>query len=381
VQSTSIGASSPENENPAGASNTAGPDDLERSQAVSTDLAKKPTEEQAELPFANDEERIKAIADGKYVPGRGEAKAEMVKAQPLADVIKLPRPEHPDHVLTSLPLVRHWLFAPDKTKLRIRKFQVEASIKGHKVMQSLTIGDDFSGPNKGYGVLTTRHQRALFVLQHLWQQQGGHLATLDGKRSAVLTCSSWQLEEHLFGSHGGEEKRMAKRIIHELNSIPIKIENYVDRDGYVSNFETNGLIRGYTFASSRRVQDGQMGFPWVEIYLGPLVVKAFEENEIKPLHLGVVRGFKSDIAALLYPKLDYLLSLHDETEHRLDGLVQKLGLTGEQLEQRSYRLRKFNRPIEELKGKPLSSGGELLVDVKPTTDGQDWKLVATRSRK
>lgn len=356
----------------------------EASPSMSDSIAPKNTAQQDLFSFSSDEQRWKAIADGKLVVAKAEEKpapkpdaVEPEKVQQLAEVIRLVKPEHPDYVLTALPVVRHWLFAPDKTKLRYREFQVDVRYKGRDVVQSLSIGDRFAGPNKGYGVLTTRHQRAMFALQHLWQQQGGRMATANGRRYGTVCCSSWQLEQAIFGSHGGRQKDMVRQIVQELAAIPVKIENYVGRDGNLHTLDVTSLIHGY-FASSRKVADGQMGFPWVEILLGPLVVQAFEANEVKPINLEVIRGFSSDTAALIYPKLDYLLSLHDQTELRLDGLVSKLGLSAKRLTERNYRRSKFVEPVAELNGKPLSNGGELVVSLEPTSDGEDFKIIAEK---
>src|SRR3954449_8927644 len=86
VQSTPVGDRTPENENPASACNTAGSDDLEITQAVRTDLAKKPTEEQVATKQPDLFARLPEIAAGTFVPGRGEVKSEPVKienAQPM----------------------------------------------------------------------------------------------------------------------------------------------------------------------------------------------------------------------------------------------------------------------------------------------------------
>lgn len=358
----------------------------ETSPYMSESIANKNTSQQGQLDFYSEEKRWKAIAEGKLVmkpedkPAAPAPKAdtpEPEKVEQLAEVIRLMKPEHPDYALTSLPLVRNWLFAPDKTKLRYREFQVGVSYKGREVVQSLSIGDRFAGPNKGYGVLTTRHQRAMFTLQHLWQKQGGRMATANGRRFGTVCCSSWQLEESLFGTHGGRQKDMVRQIVQELSAIPVKIENYVGRDGSLNTLDVTSLIHGY-FASSRKTPDGQIGFPWVEILLGPLVVQAFEANEVKPINLEVMRGFSSDTAALIYPKLDYLLARHDQTELRLDSLVSKLGLSAKRLKERNYRRSKFVDPVAELNGKPLSSGAELVVTLEPTVDGEDFKIIAKK---
>ena len=381
VQTTPVGVRSPENKNPASASNTAGHDDRSLETTVSAELAKKPTEVQATTKQPDLFSRLPEIAAGTFVPGRGPMTAELVdieKAQPMAEVIRLPSPEQASHVLTALPVVRHWLFAPDKTTLRYREFVHETSYRGKDIIQKICIGDKIAAERgEGYRVFTTQTQRALFGIQHLWQTQGGRLVSINGKRFGSVSCSSWQLEAALFGSHGGRQEKLIRYLVQQLASVPLKIENYVDQEGKISTLDVTGLLFG-EFASSRRAANNQIGFPWIEMVVHPLLVSAFERKEVKPIDLEVLRGFKSDIAALLYPKIDHHLATHASVEMRLDGLVEKLGLTGKQLGQKSYRLRKFVDPVGELTGKPTSSGGKLYVEIQPTADGHDWKLIAKR---
>lgn len=312
-----------------------------------------------------------------------EAGSSFRSAQHLADVIKLPEPSNPEHALASIPLIRHWLFAPDGTKLRFREVSIPTIYKGRCITQVVRIGDRFAGAGQGYGILTTRHQRAIFILQELWQKQGGRLALVNDVKRGTVCASSWELEEMLFGSHGGRQKRMVRAIIQELASIPVEVKNYIGPDGEVQDIDVSGLLAGAEFRSSRRNCDKQqLGFPWAEIYLSSIVTRAFEKHAVKPINITVLKCFKKDISALLYPKLDYYLSNHTEVEMRLDNLIERLGLTGEQLLQPSYRRRKFEPIAEELTGQPLSSRGYVIdAKIEKTADGDDHKLVARRRRK
>jgi hypothetical protein len=312
----------------------------------------------------------------------GAADASRVSVQPLAEVLKLPEPLDAEHVLASVPLVRHWLFAPDGSKLRYREFRVRTSHEGRDVVQTIRIGDRFAESDTGYGVLKVRHQRALFGLQHLWQKQGGKLAQVNGVRRGIVCTSSWDLEDVLFGTHGGKQKRIVRALIQQLASIPVAIENYIGPDGHISDLDVSGLIAGAEFQNSRRASaSGQLEFPWVEICFSSIITRAFEQSAVKPLNMRVLKDMRSDLSALLYPKADYLLSTNSETELRLDGLVEKLGLSGDQFHQPGYRLRKFVPVAEELNGQPLSLDGYMIeAKLVPTTDSRDHKLVLRRRK-
>lgn len=297
----------------------------------------------------------------------------------LSDVIHLPRPSNDEHGLAAVPLIRHWLFAPDGSKLRHRDFYVHTEHRGRRLVQRIRIGDRFSEPGTGYGVLKARHQRMLFALQDLWQKQGGRLAIVDGARIGVVRGSSCDLEARLFGSHGGQQKRIVRALVQQLASIPVEITNYIGQDGEVHDMDITGLLDGATFCRTRH--GGQRGAPWIEIYLSAIITRAFDAKSIKPVNLRVLNEFRSDLAALLYPKIDYYLAANPETEMRLDGLVAKLGLSGNQLHQLKYRMRKFAPVVAELNGKPLSKEGYIIeAKLVPTSDGLDYKLVARRKK-
>ena len=323
------------------------------------------------------------LSDSREAPENAPRKLEKSPpyVEPLAEVIVLPRPSQDDCALASIPLIRHWLFAPDGSKLNCREFKVRTRHQDEDIIQTIRIGDHFAEAGQGYGILKARHQRLLFALQELWQNQGGRLARVDGIRRGVVCASSWELEEILFGSHGGRQKRILRSLIQQLSSIPVSIDNYIGSDGNLTDLDLTGLISGAEFRGASRGSKSQLGFPWVEIYLSSVITRAFEQSAVKPLNLRVLGDLKGDVAALLYPKIDYYLATNSETEMRLDGLVEKLGLQNAQMNKPSYRRAKFQPVIEELNGKPLSKEGFVIsAKLVPTADGRDHKLVATRKR-
>lgn len=311
---------------------------------------------------------------GQRPPG---APAQGAAAQgAAAQVLVLPAPE--DRSLTALPLVRNWLFAPDRSRLKWRRVEQTITHQGRPLRQAITVG--LPDTKKGFGVLTTRHQRAIFVLQRLWQQQGGRVVEREGRRVGLVRASSWELEEALFGAHGGRQKKLVRHIIHELNAIPIHFDGLPLPDGTIAEIAVSGLVNGYIFGGQRDISGQQLGLPWAEIELHPWVIAAWEAQDVKPLDLKVLDQLSSDLARLLYPKLDWLLSRHERAEFRLLGLVDRLGLTDSKLRQPAYRRRQFARVAKELSGAPLSAGGALRVSIQAVQQGGDDKLVARRTK-
>lgn len=283
--------------------------------------------------------------------------------------------------LVAIPMVRHFLFAPDRTKHSVRHFNVECKHRGQRLVQAFRIGDAHAAPGKGYGVLTVRHQKALFALQEIWQQQSGQMVHWRGRRLGLVKVTSWQLEDRIFGTHGGRQKQMLRQVLQELTSIPVAIKNYIDADGEVTDVDMTGLLAGAFFSQSAKGSKGQRrSGAWVEIVLGEVLTRAFEMGNHKPLALRVMDDMP-DIPALLYPKLDYLLCDKTEVRYRLPTLVQNLGLTGQIERQPSRRRRLFSAAASELDGKPLSKPGRVLyvrVAQGAAADGEDL-LIASSS--
>lgn len=290
--------------------------------------------------------------------------------------IKVLKPNEVDQEIVALPVIRNWLFAPDNTQLRYREFDIPIEHKGQVITQKIKIGDKWAGPTEGYKILTARHQRALFALQALWQDQGGNLVEISGKPHGIVAGSSWELEDRIFGNHGGDQKHRLRRIIQGLASIPIAIDNYIFPDGSVGRLALTGLLQG-----AEIIEKGQNA-PWAGIILSSLVTHAFDTSAIKPLNLRILAKLGGSPAALLYPKIDHLLSHHPRTELRLDHLAERMGMTGDKrMAQTAYRARKFEPYVEALDGLPLSKKGFVIeASLEPTADQRDHKISATRRR-
>jgi len=331
------------------------------------------------------DDRAKKHADEARQRAGAETRGPAGKpvTQPLADVVKLTLPSDPDQALVAAPIVRHWLFAPDATRTRFREFTVEVRHRRRSLVQKVRIGDRFAEAGDGYGVLKARHQRALFVMQDLWQRQGGRLVEVDGVRLGFLCASSWELEEGLFGHHGGRQKKLVRQIMQQLASIPVAVDNYIGPNGKLEDIDLTGLIRGAEFRTAKKGSANQLGFPWVEVALSSVVTQAFEASAVKPINTKVLSELGGDPAALLYPKVDLLLSSHESTELSLSHAAVRLGMTGDkQMHQSGHRRRKFEPVAKRLDGLPLSKDG-CVIDAKlePTADKRDHKLVFRRKRR
>jgi hypothetical protein len=104
-----------------------------------------------------------------------------------------------------------------------------------------------------------------------------------------------------------------------------------------------------------------------------------------PLIYDVAISFKSEIAQLLYPRIDLIMYDKKRYERRTEGLFDDLGLKGKTYAYASVRKRRLEPALSEMEGKPLTSGILTLATLERTTDGKDYKVVfekkAYRKRK
>lgn len=326
---------------------------------------------------------LQKYTDGVIKPAVDDLKDSVSEGPPFFEILDgglgLKQPSS-DNALIAIPVIRHWLFAPDRTKARTRRFSVTVKHQGQRLVQDFQVGDPHAALDKGYGVLTARHQKALLALQEIWQCQGGRMANVNGRRQGLVSASSRELEIKLFGRPGGRQSIMVRQAIQELASIPVSIKNYIGPANDVRDIDMTGLISGAFFNDKPSSQGSVKRLPWVEILLGDIVTRAFEQQAVKPLNLMVMRGLSGDLATLLYPKLDYLLFANSSVSFALMTLVRNLGLHGEIERKPSRRRRLFETVARELNGKPLSSRGRILhtrIDYGASTDGDDF-LTATR---
>ncbi len=286
-------------------------------------------------------------------------------------------PPQTDMAMVSIPVIRHWLFAPDRTRTKSRRFTVDIKHHGKRVAQEFVIGDIHAAIGKGYGILTTRHQKALMVLQEIWQRQGGRMTSVGNIKQGYVSSSSWELGEKLFNGHGGKQVRLVRQVIQELSSIPVSIKNYIGGDGEIFDIDMTGLISGALFSNSRHHSHptNPIKDPWVEIALGSIVTRAFEQRAIKPINMAVMKSLNGDISSLLYPKLDYLLHSNSSVSFSLGTLVKNLGLRGEVQKRPSRRRRLFDSAAKSLTGKALSGRNRILrASISPGVgrDGEDF---------
>ena len=110
----------------------------------------------------------------------------------------------------------------------------------------------------------------------------------------------------------------------------------------------------------------------------PEILRLLLKNHTKPLFLDTVMGIRGEIALLLYGYLDLILSDKTHFERNLAGLFEELGLVGSSYRARAHRRLRLKPALEELEGKPLTTGILKTLRIESNADDKDDKLVVDK---
>lgn len=222
------------------------------------------------------------------------------------------------------------------------------------------------------GALTTEDQKTLYALVKQWEERGktNTLTPVSLKRLAKLLKKKW----------GTQTVKGLINSLSRLRATPFTWTNsYFDS----STGETVEVLDMFNILSDMRIAKRSKGdvitkeagyFKFHELVLANL-----QNNHTKPVLYDVAISFQSEIAQLLYSRLDRLLFDKSQYERRTKELFDDLGLEGKAYQNLSDRKRTLERAFKELIGKPLTSGRISSAVLEPTVDGKDFKAVVRKS--
>ena len=219
-----------------------------------------------------------------------------------------------------------------------------------------------------YGNLSTRDQKIYYVLFKLWDEAG--------RPETEVSFSLQKIARFLGEEWGSKECRSITRALLQLRGVLFVWENsYFDKNSgeHIERLDTFNILSELTIARRSRklhATNEQCAFQFHRE-----ILKNLQANHTTPLFLATVLSFKSEIAQILYPRLDLLLADKKQYERRTKELFEELGLEGESYRHRSARKRVLERALEELRGAPLTTGCIVAATVEPTRDNDDFKIV------
>lgn len=240
------------------------------------------------------------------------------------------------------------------------------------------------------GVLTQIHQHVFYKLLALWDRAEYPLAVLqNGEHQIAMGTfrqSAYSLVRFIDGDVSGYRYKRLRSVLGDLSAIPIVREHHYLHRGTV-DVDDFTLLAAAEWTG--RELDPERGTPRptgrseVRIVFSPTVTEGFLRAEYKPLlltpYLSVRSGSgrRAELAALLYPFLDYELSRKPHYHAKLSQLGERFGCSPQ--EYASQRKRQFLSAVKALDGLPiLAETFRLRVRLIRSQDGSDWVLEARR---
>ena len=258
---------------------------------------------------------------------------------------------------------RTTVFTPSKTI----QLEPEKLLDGNVVDRRIEIV-----PSAKYGYPTVQTQEYWYALQKLWYES-------PTRETGRIEFSRRQIIEDVLGKSNGHNPRKALELsIKQLATTHFEFYYlFYDKE----NDETIKEVRGFNIIVDHRLTVKEAKNDIVHdkcsVTLHPLVVSNLRSGYFKPILLSVVLQLKSDIARLLYRKLDSQFSYYNKYEISTVRFFCEQGLEGKEYYKPSVRKRLLEKAIQELINKPTSSGAVIAkYEFAKTADTKDWKLLA-----
>jgi hypothetical protein len=246
--------------------------------------------------------------------------------------------------------------------------------KARVLTREITLEDDSKVTAKvkvGFtdeGVLTTEDQKTLYALMKQWEERG--------RTDAITSFSLKRLVKLLKKQWGSKNVEGLIKSLTRLRATPFTWTNsFYDS----STGETVEVLDTFNILSDLRIAKRSKGSVITKeagyFKFHDLVLVNLQNNHTKPVLYEVAISFRSEVAQLLYNRLDRLLFDKTQYERRTKELFEDLGLEGGEYKKPSVRKRLLERAISELVDKPLTTGRIAAGFLEQTADGKDNKVV------
>jgi|GEM_PF-3437537 len=231
-------------------------------------------------------------------------------------------------------------------------------------------------PSTKYGYPTTQTQEYWYAIQKIWHDS-------PEKEAGRVEFSRSQLIKGVLGKAYGRNARKTFDLnINQLCFTGFKFEHLIyDKEQDTTHQEIRNFNLIVDSFLTKREKTEKVIHDKCSLTLHPLIVSNLRSGFFKPILLSVVVDIKSDFARLLYRKLDTQFSNYTKYEISSERFFREHGIEGKKYKTPSGRKQNLADAIDELIGKPTSSGAIIdRYEFRRTADSKDWKLIV-RSRK
>jgi hypothetical protein len=224
-------------------------------------------------------------------------------------------------------------------------------------------------------ILNTFDYRTYLTLQKLWWERPRD--PVEGWTAISLR----ELARTMKLGWGKKQLSLLKRSLRSLRKVPITWQySFFDKDAGRHHFfeEPINLLSRLRIYESRNLQSRNEGYEGVSYFrFNEQIEKNLLRQHTKPILVDVVMEIRGEIALSLYSFLDVVMADKFTWQRRSALLLEEdLSVRGKYIWP-SERLRLIRRAIEELEGKPVSTG-ILQLAMARTKDGKDYKLIVRK---
>jgi hypothetical protein len=270
----------------------------------------------------------------------------------------------PELNLEKWPL---WVPAKSKTKkLETRVFKREFSAPdGSKITAIVEMNPTTRG------LLTTEDRKTYYGLVKIWEEKG--------RSTKEVFLSLRHLAAVLKKKWGTNVIETLTESLLRLRATPFIWKNsYNDAvTGKVINkiepFNILGDLKIWSVKEGDKKVNKAAGY----FKFNNHILENLLNNHTKPLFLDIILKLKSEIAQLLYTRLDLVMANKTHYERKSEGLFKDMELRGKAYYNLSNRKQKLQPVIKELHGVELSTGILTQAEIQPTKDknDKDFKII------
>lgn len=227
-------------------------------------------------------------------------------------------------------------------------------------------------PSAKYGYPTVQTQEYWYALQKLWHESLT-------KETGRIEFSRRQIIEDVLGKTYGRQTRRALDLsINQLGTTRFEFDYVIyDKEKDITHRELRKFHLIIEESLTEKKKQNEVVQERCFVVLHPLVVSNLRCGYFKPILLSIVSQLKSDIARLLYRKLDSQFSYYKKYEISTERFFREHAIEGKKYQTPSGRKQVLEKAIQELINKPTSSGAVIAkYEFAKTADTKDWKLLA-----
>ncbi len=283
-------------------------------------------------------------------------------------------------VETNLERLSIWSPKPKRgtvfTPCKIIELEPEQLPDGQLIQRKVKIV-----PSAEYGYPTLEAQEVWYAAQKLWHDSP--TKDLPTKEAGRVDFSRRQVIQDLLGKpYGRNQRKSFDRCVLQLATTHYQF-NYAfydkERDEWRRELRGFNLITDYYLTERKNKHEVVHDKCFITFH--PLVVSNLRCGYFKPVLLSVVSQLRSDIARLLYRKLDSHFAYYTKYEISTARFFQEHCLEGSDYKYPSTRKRLLEKAIQELISKPTSSGAVIAkYEFARAVNGKDWKLIVRASK-